>query len=116
LPAATVGRARDACLWDFPSGRLRAELAGHHDAVRQCVALHDRLFVTSSDDKSVRVSDVIEREEVFELYAGSQGRPLIGVGAGYVAILDGDKLTVAAAHEFERLIETSAEADSPGGG
>jgi WD40 repeat protein/tRNA A-37 threonylcarbamoyl transferase component Bud32 len=112
LILATAGSVRDVHLWELPTGRLVGRLVGHRDAVRQCVALEDRLLVTASDDKTARVWDAIEQEEVCELYSGSQGRPLIGVDAGRVAILDGDTLTIADASEFERFVESSAEADS----
>jgi serine/threonine protein kinase/WD40 repeat protein len=101
LAATGGGGGRDVYLWECPSGRLRAKLAGHHDVIRQCIALNDRLLVTSSDDQTVRVWDVIEREEVCRLYAGTQPHPLIGAGAGRVAIVDGDRLMIANASEVD---------------
>jgi WD40 repeat protein/tRNA A-37 threonylcarbamoyl transferase component Bud32 len=112
LILATAGSVRDVHLWELPTGKLVGRLVGHRDAVRQCVALDDRLLVTASEDKTVRVWDVMEQEEVCELYTASQGRPLIGVEDGRVAILDGDTLTVADAHEFERFADSSSAADS----
>jgi len=105
LLVATGGSVREVHVWEVETGELVTKLIGHRDAIRQCIALNERMLVTASDDHTVHVWDVWEQEEVCVLYEGRTDAPFISVRDGRIAIVDGDTLTIADTRDIQRFID-----------
>ena len=68
VTVATAGSSFDVRLWEGSSGREIGRLVGHYDVVRQCLPLRPGVLVTASDDRTLRIWDVEQREELCVLH------------------------------------------------
>ena len=107
LLIAAAGASRDVTLWKVESGTRVGKLAGHSERVFDCVSLNERVLVTTSDDGTVRLWDVWEREEIGMLYSQPDlaNAPPIGVRNGRIAISDGETITVADIRDIQLYID-----------
>lgn len=106
---ATSGSDSSVSLWRPENGTRVGRLSGHRDAIRACLALDEHTLVTASDDKTVRIWDVLEQEEVCLLHRSTHGTPAISVRNGRIAVGDGTTVMILDTADIDRFIAANRE-------